>query len=333
MSKVKVSIIVPVYNQEKRIKGCLESLKNLAFHDAEFLIINDGSVDKTEEVIGEFINKSQDSRFKLLSKNNEGPGAARNYGIERARGEYIWFIDGDDRIEESSFLEDAINFMKNNNLELLEFNFKAQKKDAFLNSPIQNTSKIVPGIELFSSEMKMTSAFWLTVWHFIVRRSFILENEFRFLKSSYAEDTLWSLKLISKAARTAFFDRVGYYYLYYPDTISHNLSNLRKSSKDTVEAVIDIINYLKKEKLDDKVESLREFIAKLYVGAVVQLTAIDNNFELDKKQLRNICKDVKLKRNDFIKKQLLLYTPYFVRKKICRLIVRKFLNIDKEEIK
>lgn len=149
MSKVKVSIIVPVYNQEKRIKGCLESLKNLAFHDAEFLIINDGSVDKTEEVIGEFINKSQDSRFKLLSKNNEEPGAARNYGIERARGEYIWFIDGDDRIEESSFLEDAINFMKNNNLELLEFNFKAQKKDAFLNSPIQNTSKIVPGIELF----------------------------------------------------------------------------------------------------------------------------------------------------------------------------------------
>lgn len=88
MSKVKVSIIVPVYNQEKRIKGCLESLKNLAFHDAEFLIINDGSVDKTEEVISEFINKSQDSRFKLLSKNNEGPGAARNYGIERARGEY-----------------------------------------------------------------------------------------------------------------------------------------------------------------------------------------------------------------------------------------------------
>ena len=52
--------------------------------------------------------KIQGSRFKLLSKNNEGPGAARNYGIERARGEYIWFIDGDDRIEESSFLEDAI---------------------------------------------------------------------------------------------------------------------------------------------------------------------------------------------------------------------------------
>lgn len=333
MSKVKVSIIVPVYNQEKRIKGCLESLKNLAFHDAEFLIINDGSVDKTEEVISEFINKNQDTRFKLLNKNNEGPGAARNYGIERARGEYIWFIDGDDRIEEGSFLGDAINFMESNNLELLEFNFKAQKKDAFLNSPIKNTSKIVSGIELFSSEMKMTSAFWLTVWHFIVRRSLILENEFRFLKSSYAEDTLWSLKLISKATRAAFFDRVGYYYLYYPDTISHNLSNLRKSSKDTVKAVIDIIDYLKKEKLNDKAESLKKFIAKLYVGAVVQLTAIDNNFELDKKQLRSICKNVKLKRNDFIKKQLLLYTPYFVRKKICRLIVRKFLNIDKEEIK
>lgn len=91
-----VSVIVPVYNVEKYVEECLESIKNQTYSNIEVLMVNDGSTDKSPEICKEY--EKQDKRFKLFNKKNGGLSDARNYGLDRIKGEYVCFVDGDDTI-------------------------------------------------------------------------------------------------------------------------------------------------------------------------------------------------------------------------------------------
>ena len=93
----KISIIVPVYNVEKYLKECLDSLINQTLEDIEIICINDGSTDNSLAILEEYQKK--DSRIKVFSQKNQGVSAARNLGIEKATGEYLTFLDSDDRLE------------------------------------------------------------------------------------------------------------------------------------------------------------------------------------------------------------------------------------------
>lgn len=95
--KTSVSIIVAIYNMEKYLNKCLNSLINQTLKNIEIILINDGSTDKSSEIIEEY--KSKDLRIKVINQNNQGPGEARNRGIKIANGEYILFVDPDDWIE------------------------------------------------------------------------------------------------------------------------------------------------------------------------------------------------------------------------------------------
>ena len=88
---VQVSIIVPVYNVEKYLSKCLESLINQTLKDIEIICVNDGSTDNSLSILKEYANK--DSRIKIIDKQNEGVSVARNTGIEVATGEYLMFVD------------------------------------------------------------------------------------------------------------------------------------------------------------------------------------------------------------------------------------------------
>ena len=98
MSKnsIDLSIIVPVYNIQKYIGKCLESILKIRNIDYEVLVINDGSPDDSQKIIDEYCQKN--SRVKSFIKENGGLSSARNYGMKKAQGEYIWFVDGDDLI-------------------------------------------------------------------------------------------------------------------------------------------------------------------------------------------------------------------------------------------
>ena len=94
MNNVKVSIVVPVYNREKEIAGCIKSLINQTLKEIEIIVIDDGSTDNTSAVVESF----SDNRIKLIKTENRGQGLARNTGIEEAKGEYIGFVDSDDDV-------------------------------------------------------------------------------------------------------------------------------------------------------------------------------------------------------------------------------------------
>ena len=111
-----ISIIVPVYNTEKYLHRCIDSILAQTFTDFELLLINDGSKDKSGEICDEYLNK--DSRVRVYHKENGGVSSARNIGLENALGEWITFVDADDWIEDS-MLEEVTDAAKKNNADLV----------------------------------------------------------------------------------------------------------------------------------------------------------------------------------------------------------------------
>ena len=96
--KPKISIIVPVYNTEKYIRQCLDSILNQTYQNFECLLINDGSSDNSLSIAESFAQN--DSRMKVFTKENGGPSSSRNYGLNKVSGEFITFVDADDYIDE-----------------------------------------------------------------------------------------------------------------------------------------------------------------------------------------------------------------------------------------
>lgn len=100
---MKFSVIIPVYNAEKTIGSCLDSIVNQRYSDYEIIIVDDGSTDSSRDVCNYYAKKY--SQIKFYSQNNSGPSVARNKGIDDARGEYLLFVDSDDKVENNYFFE------------------------------------------------------------------------------------------------------------------------------------------------------------------------------------------------------------------------------------
>ena len=105
----KFSIIIPVYNAEKYLPKCIDSLIKQTFKKFEIICINDGSSDKSLNILKRYA--TNDTRIKIFTQKNSGPAVARNLGLEKAQGKYLWFIDADDWIEEKAceILNNIIN--------------------------------------------------------------------------------------------------------------------------------------------------------------------------------------------------------------------------------
>lgn len=128
----KVSVIIPVFNVEKYISECLYSVINQTLQDIEIILIDDGSTDKSMEIIRDFA--SYDDRITILQQENQGAGAARNKGLEIARGEYLSFLDSDDFFE-LTMLEQTYNKAKETDVDIVVFNYLNYN---------QSTNKFVP---------------------------------------------------------------------------------------------------------------------------------------------------------------------------------------------
>lgn len=127
-----ISIIIPIYNSEKYINECIDSLINQTYKNIEIILIDDGSTDSSYAICEAYQKK--DNRIKLFKKDNGGQGSARNLGLQIATGDYIMFVDSDDALELNTILENYNILKPNPNIDFLQFpiyrNYYA--KDAFL---------------------------------------------------------------------------------------------------------------------------------------------------------------------------------------------------------
>ena len=116
-----LSVIVPVYNGEKYIKDCLESIINQTYRDLQIIVVNDGSTDNTEAIVGEIANK--DSRVQLINKENGGVSSARNLGLEYAKNEFLTFVDSDDTLDIDMY-GTLMKYTGNNDYDIVHCGYK-----------------------------------------------------------------------------------------------------------------------------------------------------------------------------------------------------------------
>ena len=205
----KISVIIPVYNTEKYIEKCLESLAKQTMQDFEVIIVNDGSTDNSKKVIKDYM-KNSNLDIKYLEKENGGLASARNYGVERALGKYISFLDSDDYLDKNLFSN--LEKYMDEDIDLIKFKMKTvdEKENVIekLDGPVFD---VCTGEEGYK-KLCTTDKYMDPACIYLYRREFFVENNFKY-KLRYHEDFgLTSLIMIQAKTfvSTKFF---GYNYL------------------------------------------------------------------------------------------------------------------------
>lgn len=258
-NSIKVSVIVPVYNVEKVIDRCLNSLINQTLNDIEIIVVNDGTPDNSQKIIDEYVKKNQ--KVKSFVKENGGLSDARNYGLDKATGEYIMFVDSDDYIDLFA-CEKLYNEAKKSNVDILVGNYYDVKKDSIIPNVCRCTDRVLNGVD-FIKEYFSQKNVSLMSWLLFCKRSFLIKNKLKFLKGVFHEDEEFTPRAMLKANRIKFFDYCFYYYVYNNNSItkkkdkSKNISDIYKIS-DNLEKLYSLIDDKKaKSLLNDRLVYIR----------------------------------------------------------------------------
>lgn len=194
---MKVSIIVPVYNCEKYIKKCIESIINQTYHNWELILIDDGSKDKSYIICEEY--SKSDERIFVLKQDNQGAGVARNYGIDKAVGDYIMFCDADDFFEQNC-LEIFVENILKSNVDLVISGYNEFKYDLNGNILICHKNNAM-NIKVDTKEE--VRKFYIPLyrkalnqapWAKIYNLKIIKENNIRFGDYRRCQDTIFNVK-------------------------------------------------------------------------------------------------------------------------------------------
>ena len=206
--EIKISVVIPVYNAEKYIGKCLDSIINQTYKNWEVICINDGSSDKSEEIIDTY--KNQKYNITLIKQKNMGPGAARNTGIDKANGDYIVFIDADDYIDSNFFsrLNDVVQDTDIVFIDIMQVNgFGERIKDEIM-SKYSNSSK-----ETLIRYHMTGKIPWGGVRK-AVRRKLLTDNEIYFSNIPVGEEALYSFKILRASKEIKFLTGgTAYYYV------------------------------------------------------------------------------------------------------------------------
>lgn len=203
------SIIIPMYNVEKYIGECIDSLLCQSMSDFEIVIVDDGSKDKSAEIAKRYTEK--DSRVVLLRKENGGQSTARNFGLRHAKGEYIIFIDSDDFVSKDDYLEELHKKIEESKADVVMYRYNKYyehrepqfERCGYSFSEVMNitdTAKLIP-------ELVKRDAYYASAWTKTIRRSLLAHNGIEFDETLRCEDVDWSYRIMEKAERIALVDR------------------------------------------------------------------------------------------------------------------------------
>lgn len=225
MNKVKISVIIPVYNGEKHIESCIKSLQNQTLKEIEFIFVNDGSLDNSLALLKTY---KYDSRIKIFSQENKGVSAARNLGIKNAIGEYIGFLDVDDEHKEDMY-DTLFSVANNENLDVVVSNILLErdnklilKKSEFENiiaySKDQIQNCIIPFI------LCIEDPTLLSVCNKIYKREIISTFEISFDEQmKLEEDTLFNLLVFNRSNNIKFLTYAGYIHKDNPESVTRDI--------------------------------------------------------------------------------------------------------------
>ena len=264
MSKTDISIIVPIYNTEKYLNKCLDSLINQSKKELEFILINDGSKDNSEEIIKEY----KDERIKYYKNKNQGIGKTRNFGIEKATGKYLMFLDSDDYLEKDA-CELLYKKAEKENLDLVVCDYykvysNGTKEefliDDFVNSSLESNNKLLNIINLGPCNK-------------IYLKELITKNNIKYLEDLKYEDTTFVAEAMLKAKKIGKLNKPLHNYV-----IRENSETTIRDEKcfDIIKVVDLLRNYYKENNFP------KEELDKLTVRILTNYT-IQQRMQSDKK--------------------------------------------------
>lgn len=258
---IKISIIIPVYNIEKYISECIESVIKQSYRDIEIILIDDGSTDNSGRLCDNYCKL--DKRIKVIHCKNSGLSAARNLGIEVCTGDYIIFLDGDDFLIENCITDICKVIEKNIGAEIIcgkvihYFPDKEIKEDFVLDEKNFLNKKGTEVLTYFYEEMK--DGMW-SAWRSIYNRQFLIDNNFFFTQGITSEDLDLIPRIYMKANKIVPYNEPFYYYRELRPNSIINTVNLKRF-QDITQIINKYINMLKSNRYDEKFK--KAFINKL----------------------------------------------------------------------
>lgn len=246
----KVSIIIPVYNCEKNIGRCIESVIKQEMQDFELVVVNDGSTDNTEKHVldkKDFLGE----KLKYYYKKNTGVADTRNYGLEKATGEYIMYIDSDDYIDKKLLLKQEKNMEEH--IDVIKF--QMIKVDENGNKIELNKCpffSVTSGQEAFN-ELYYQDVIMDSPCVYLIKRQYLLANNFRFTNGTYHEDFGLIPIIVANAGSVVSTEVYGYYYVQSANSIMRNADTSKtiKKMKDSFLHYDNMLNMIQTQELSD----------------------------------------------------------------------------------
>ena len=230
---IKVSVIVPIYNAEKYLRECLDSIVNQTLKEIEIILIDDGSTDGSAEICQEYLH---DSRVSYYRKENEGLAAARDDGMQRATGEYIGFVDSDDWLEPDMY-EKMYQAGKSIDADIVYCDYKREKKvknkDFFLCS-----GGVSENVDDYINEILSGDCSWF-LWNKIFKRE-IAQRDYSNvcqLHICYSEDALRTCCMLKNCRVAVGVKEYLYHYRARPDSMVHRYMFSVQNRKNILEAI------------------------------------------------------------------------------------------------
>lgn len=282
----EISIIIPVYNVEKYLRRCVDSVLNQTFKNIEIILVNDGSKDNCGKICDEY--KQQDSRVKVFHKENGGLSSARNSGLEIAKGQFIGFVDSDDWVA-SDMYEHLYNIITENECDIAKCD--AQKVSS--SKDIRNNNDKAK-IEILTKDeaifLLLKTSKMLPVWVRLYKAA--LFKDIRFPEGRINEDLLSSYQLFSNCKKIVVSNSKKYYY--FQGNVSITRSGLGYKDFDYIYACDQILELVTKENMKFKkyAEHKRHraaftLLAKLaYFGPDINNSNVDEQRKSLLKELR-----------------------------------------------
>lgn len=216
---MKFSVIVPVYNVEKFLAKCLDSVLEQDFDDYEIIAVNDGSTDSSPEILNEYSKKTD--KLKVINQKNKGLGGARNTAIENACGDFLVFVDSDDFIPREMLSTLSVYFDKYN-LDILSFDLTAVYTCDFTPNV---TTDFEDGFILLDTKEFLISE--PTACAKAYRRNLYINNKIRFPERLWYEDLATVYRLVPFADKIGYLKKPLYYYVQQPNSITHSANTTR----------------------------------------------------------------------------------------------------------
>lgn len=280
-----VSIVIPIYNVEKYLERCLNSVMNQTYKCIEVLLIDDGSTDCSLEICNAYAKR--DSRFKVYHKENGGLSDARNYGIDRAIGEWLYFLDSDDWISDNT-ISDLVEVSIKNECQIAmgSCNF-CHSVDEFAMSKTSN-EVIFYNNEEALYEMTTGLKFVFYAWNRLYKRE--LFKEIRFPVGKLYEDMFTTYKVIDLAKKIAYVPQAKYAYFQRNDSIANR--KYSSNQLDWYEGLVKYRNYCN-EKHQELFEVVNNLMVFTCISLMNKMISSKNEYESYEKEYNLMVSEIK----------------------------------------